>query len=389
MVSVPPSQALSPRRGPWPRTPQTVRLAWTIAAGAVASFVPTTARAGNGVHPRTPVLWPDPPCMTVVDRSIGATVILPYDIPFEDTEVTPDEVSDSRRHQFLGFCEPTHPQRFLPLWITDVDVDAAAAKGLLDPDGLTTEDVLETSTTWAGCWDRITGDDERRPITFEMADEDIVWDVSSLPPGTYTVYGYTWEPAFNLWTRRPGAVKIVDGADPASTAPAAAISSPEIIVRANEIAEVEGCVDAMDGSTISAWWAPTEGGGEPQWMPFVEDQPVTTGDFIIDFAPPEEAVGRSIMIRVDVNDPMTRSYTTYMSDLVIVLKGTGGTGGCESGNFVTSPECGDSSTTAPMSPTDGGPQCACVADPRRRNRDLWLAAALPIVAVAWRRRSRP
>ena len=91
---------------------------WVIFGFAVVLGAPALAYAGNGTHPRTPVLWePAPECLTIVDRTVDAKLTFNYTIPYEDTEPTADEVDDSRRHQFLAFCHGHSRQEPLPVWI--------------------------------------------------------------------------------------------------------------------------------------------------------------------------------------------------------------------------------------------------------------------------------
>jgi hypothetical protein len=179
---------------------------WGLLGLATAWIVPGAAEASNGLHPRTPVQWNDTVCMELVDRTADPVYLLDYDIPFEDTEVTTDEVADSRTHQFFALCRQYHAQEYLPNWITWADLDAAAAKKLVDPGAFDDLDVFETSPVWADCWSRITEDDARRPITNAMADMDVPWDTSALPAGTYIIEGYTHEPAFNMWSSRHSGV---------------------------------------------------------------------------------------------------------------------------------------------------------------------------------------
>ena len=222
--------------------------------------LPTLARAGNGVHPRTPVDWqPAPACMTVVDRTIDTKLVLTYTIPYEDTVVTADEVADSRRHQFLAFCRGHSRQEPLPVWLSNADVAVAAAKSLLDPADVKPEDVFETNAEWQDCWFRITGDDQRRPITFAEAAKPVVWDTTLLPVGPYVIAGYTWEPAFNIWSERIGVVKVIDDPDPSMSPPALALTNGEEIKFGNEVLSLVGCLDAMDGSTIAGYWSLTTG----------------------------------------------------------------------------------------------------------------------------------
>src|SRR5688572_11729148 len=259
----------------------------------VALLAPSLANAGNGVHPRTPVVWNDVECRTMVDRASGSMWHLDYGIPFEDTEVTEDEVADSRRHQFIAFCRDNSPHDFIPNWVTWADVMAAAEKDLVDPTTITDEQVLETSSAWDGCWFRINADDARLPITTENAEAGVDWDTTGLPAGGYVIHGYTWEPAFNLWVQRPGFVKVIDG-DPDAVGPAVAVTTGEIILYQDDTGIIEGCVDALEGSTISASWSVAQ--DEPEWMPLVEAEPVEGNTFALEFPAPMALAGDSGMI---------------------------------------------------------------------------------------------
>ena len=168
----------------------TRRLASSAVAAAVM-LLPSLALAGNGSHPRTPVLWPKAPCRTIIDRSVEPTLALAYTIPYEDVDATPDEVVDSRRHQFLAFCRGTNVQEPYPTWVTWKDADAAKSKGLTPPD-LADEDVLETSPEWKDCFVRITSEAQRRKITFAEAMKGVSWDLTGVTSGPYLIHGYTW-----------------------------------------------------------------------------------------------------------------------------------------------------------------------------------------------------
>ncbi len=309
-----------------------------------ALAAPALARAGNGVHPRTPVLWePVPACMTVVDRTVDAKVVLAYTIPYEDTELTADEVADSRRHQFLGFCRGHSRQEPLPVWLSDTDIAAAAAKSLIDPASVDPEDVFATSTEWKDCWFRITGDDERRPISFAEAMKPVVWDTSMLPAGAYVISGYTWEPPFNTWSERRGVVKVIDDPDPAKNPPALALTNGEEIKFGNEVLSLVGCLDAMDGSTISGFWSLTSA-ETLDWQMFASDVPVSGDAIQLDYIPPPEAWGEQIAIKVEVTDPMDRRFTAHLDTLATILPPVADTGGCEDtgSNFIGNPGCGSS-----------------------------------------------
>lgn len=320
-------------------------------------LVPVTAYAGNGTHPRTPVEWePLPACMTIVDRSESPVVEFEYGIPYEDTELTADEVATSRRHQFLAFCRQHTIQIPLPSWLTMADVEDAQDKGLVDPDLEPEEDIIDLNPDWKDCMVRITGDDERRPINFAEADKPVVWDTTGVPVGAYAINGYTWEPQFNVYWLRNGVVKVVDDPDPAMSPPALALrnlSDDEIIVYKGEDLRLFGCLSATDGSTLTGYWARTDiKDGQLTWNMFADDVPVAGDEFELMFTPPAETQGQLIAIRVDITDPMDRTYTAHMDRLASVLESeapveTGG--GCDGTTFIVDPNCGsggDSSTGA-------------------------------------------
>lgn len=346
--------------------------AWVVAPQGVAS-------AGNGTHIRTPVNWAGAPCMTVIDRSVDPVYALSYAVPFEDTQLTPDEVEDSRRHQFFALCRDRRDEQYLPNWITSADLDAAVANALGDPASVDPSvDVLETSAEWAGCWARITADDERRPITFEAASEPVQWDTSGLEAGTWVVEGYTWEPWTNLWTHRPGAFKIVDDPDPAASAPAVAFDFSEQPVYVGEVAGITGCVDAMAGSTMRLEWSPDVIGLEPEWSLVEEGIAVNGSSFTYDWTAPTEAAGGPVIFRATVDDPMGRSWAGYSHAALSVLSAPDP--GCgDEGGFIHD-DCEDEAGAG-----EGGGGCA--VDAPEFGRTTWgglgwlLFAALAGLAI--------
>lgn len=328
-----------------------MKLARFMLLGAVTAVTAVTAlgtaRAANGIHPRTPVLWePAPACMTIVDRTIDPKLVLPYTIPYEDLRPMDalDEVDDSRRHQFIAFCAGHSPQEPLPVWLSQADVAQASTVDIIKPEDVMAEDVMETSPTWKDCFTRITADDARRLITFAAAEEPVVWDTTGLAPGAYVVAGYTWEPVFNIWSQRGGVVKVIDDPDRSKTGPALAISNGEEIKYPDEVLTVVGCVDAMDGSTLTGYWARTDDDTSDvlEWMPFAADTPVEGDSFALPFMPPAASVGGQIAMKVEVVDPMDRRYTAHMSVLASILEGSAGeSGDCSDSsiNFISPPDC--------------------------------------------------
>ncbi|MEM7152139.1 MAG: hypothetical protein AAF799_04815 [Myxococcota bacterium] len=324
--------------------------AWLL--GTTLVLVAGSARATDGVEPRIPPDWTDPACIQIVDRSAGSSTInLPYSILEEDLDIPNEEVEDSRRHQFFAFCRSYPLTRYLPTWITQADIDRADLVGL-GPTGVEVGDLLEEDPAWDDCWFRITEDDDRRPISFDVAAAGVDWDTSQVPAGTYLVEGYTWFPPFNEWNDRAGVIKVVDEPDLAASGPAIAISNGEEIVFLDETVTIEGCVSAMEGSTIDAYYALNE--LPEQWVAFAEDEPVDTESFAIELAPPEELFGESLMVRVEITDPMGRSFVHHMREFVVLLESSG-PGSCDEGGFIGGAGCqgtDDGSSEGPAD-TDG------------------------------------
>lgn len=375
-----------------------------VVVGLGLLFVPASAWAGNGTHPRTPVVWSDTPCMTIVDRSVSPIHSFGYAIPYEDTDVTDDEVVDSRTHQFFAYCRDRHLEEILPSWITEAEPMAAATAGLGNLDNVDLElHVLENNPEWADCWTRITQDDQRRPITFAAAAEPIEWDTTALPAGTWVVEGYTYEPWFNMWTSHPGVFKIVDDPDPAASPPAAALTFAEQSVLFGEQATITGCVDAMAGSTMTFSWALSSAVDEPVWIESAVDVPVEGSSFELSYEPPIETVSSSVMIRVQVTDPLDRTWIAHAIEYIGVVEDLGDEG-CDEGSFVTNPcdteagetgatETGEAGTDDPsetgptLSDDGGGSGCGCTSGDSEP-ADLAALGLLVIVAQI-RRRRRP
>ncbi|WAS95143.1 hypothetical protein [Nannocystis punicea] len=379
-------------------------MASRLVVGGIAAIgclgAAATARADGGIWPRTPALWPDDtPCMTVVDRSQSAVLQFTYRLDHEDTYVEPEELPGSRRHQFVGLCR-VDPYWWLPTWISQADVAAwnAWEVGLDEsPMVVDPEDVLETSSEYGDCFARITADDARRPITFAAADEAVTWDTTGLPAGGYVIRGYTWHPPFNAWSR-PRVVHVVDGPDPATAPPAAALALTDDFFFADEGLTMTGCARAEPGSTLRAYWADhPQDGVSYEWNGFVE-QPLVGETFALTFLPPPEALEKTVLLRVDVTDPQQRTFSAHSDLLVTVLPGqqpdcynsflscmdseTGAspTTGDDSGAQPTSTGAGDSAGGQTGEPA-GGCGCATAA-----NGGGWALAGL--LALMRRRRLR-
>ncbi|MGH1343767.1 MAG: MYXO-CTERM sorting domain-containing protein [Nannocystales bacterium] len=324
-----------------------------LALGVFATS--SDALGGNSQHPRTPVEWDDVTCMEFVDRSVEPNYTFVYGIPLEDTDLTPEEVENSRTHQFFALCRQSSPRESLPTWITTADVEQALLayeEFATPPDG----DIFELATEWDGCWYRINADAERRPITDVAASQPVTWDTSAVPVGVYTLAGYTYEPVFNVWAPRVGGVvRVHDGGDPAANGPAAAITTNEQTPCVGDSILLEGCVDALPGTTMTASFAVDSDTTEPTWVPFAQDVPIDGEAFSVNWVTPQETSGESVLLRVDFIDPNGASYTAYQYEPNIVLPAESagcapGPSGCE-GGFVMDPAC---ETTGAGSTSDSG-----------------------------------
>lgn len=329
-----------------------------VVAGAlgVSALFSTQVQAANGIKERIAVGWEPGECMNYVDRSANPIYEFRYTIPKEDPapleELLPDEVEDSRRHQFFAMCEQRDAQiNQPPLWISEEDVAAALERNLINDNTVDPQtDVLDNHPGWTGCFQRINGDNDRFPIANESVADPVQWDTTDVPEGVYYLWGYTWEPAFNLWEPRRGSVvKVFDGGDPAAIGPAGAVTTGEVIVNAEDSTLIEGCADGLQGTTVQGYIASTiDAGSEgwsPPWVPFTDPIELTDGTFALELSPGSQYATQTLLVRVDVTDPQGRTYEAHMFELVNVLPGSSD---CDEGggNFLGPPGCGgDESST--------------------------------------------
>lgn len=279
------------------------------------------AEAGNTVHPRTPVLWPDAPCIQTIDRSVSSSFAFSYAIAREDTLLTIDELDDSRTHQFFAFCRQWPAGSPPPNYVSLADLQRAIDNGneldaskLDDP-----EATLETSPAWAGCWTRVTADDARRPITFEAAAEPVVWDASTVATGTWVVAGYTWEPPYNLWRRAPWVVRVVEGSETAEQLqPAAALGETPELLNEDEPTALPLCVAADASASVRLGWAPSDE-QPPQWREAEAIPSEGATMLALPFAAPPEAWGLTLVLRARV-EGAGGAYSTHPLGSLVVIK---------------------------------------------------------------------
>ena len=338
----------------------------------VASALPTgEAAAANQAKPRIPVTWSAAPCAQIVDKSQGTTVHFEYGVGEEDVGPrTPDEVDDSRTMQFFAFGKQDFAGK-PPRWISQDDIDRAAA---VDPmvvaSAIEPVDILTTTSRFTGDdWRRVTADDARVPITFAQAAMGVDWDVTDVPPGTYVMWGYTWEPVNNEWSARPGFVKVIDDAGQAAAAgPSVALLADEAIVDVGMPHPVPGCVDVAAGSTLTLQWGELVGSLEPQWETVIDAEPVSAGDLAIDFVAPAAAAARTVKLRAIVDDGAGHTYVAYGPRTIAVNPDAGGDAGGEAGDD-----------------GGGGGGCACAGVRASGPRGLAVLTML-LPTLVWRRR---
>jgi hypothetical protein len=321
---------------------------------AAAIAWPRPAAAGNEAHVRTPVLWPSE-CGRVVERSVDPVAHFDYTIPYEDTNKTAEELPDSRTHQFFALCRQHGVSELLPAWITRDDVDRSVVAGLLEPDEVTYREILDETTIWTDCFVRITGDDERRPITFAEAELGVDWDTSTVAVGVWSLAGYTFEPTLNLWRDRPGFVKILDDRDdPEQDLPAIALLADEQAVGPGEIMRFEACVDVLEPARIELEWAPFQPSLE--WQPLDTIEVDADGSLLLDLPAPIAAADSELLVRARLIDALGREYIAHGPVRVSVSA------------------CPEQGCSEPVAPGDEARGCS--TRPRTNAAGIWILLGL-------------
>ena len=348
-------------------------LALGLGSGAGLMTRGNVAYAGNEAHVRTPVLWPNE-CARIIDRSVDPVAHFDYAIPVEDTEVTADELVDSRTHQFLALCREHPSTELLPSWITRDDVDRSLAAGLLEPGTeLGAEAILDESPSWAGCFVRVTADDARRPIAFDVAAQGVDWDTTGVEAGVWSLAGYTFEPALNLWRERPGFIKIVDDRDdPEQDLPALALLGDEQLVDPGAAVVVDACVDLLGPGTIELEWAEFQ--PALSWRAWTSVAVEADGPVQLELPAPSAAADRTILVRARLTDALGRTREAHLA--VALAVGPCPASGCED---EPDPE------PEPIDREASGGRCAATSDSRGL---AWAVFGFGILVLRRRARSR-
>ncbi len=326
------------------------------------------------------MVWAEGSCLTIVERQTDPRIHLEYGVDADDTELTIDELPDSRTHQFLAFDRHWPGSEKLPRYLSEADLQRALDAELDDLGELGPDQVVDSHAIWGPAMTRITADEARVPITMAQAAMGVDWDTTGLEEGAYIVAGYTWEPPLNLWIPREGVVLVVDTLA-ADNPPAAAVTvareTLDALASVEEAFEFAGCVRAMEGSQAHYEWRLV---GEDDWQEFASAS-VEGESFSVDFFAPAEAAGEELDLRIRIVDPMSREFSAYPRRKISVLAEPGSeseSGGEASGEESGGSEDGDGETGAT---TDSGSGGACRVTDRGAPALAWLA-----LVCFWRRR---
>jgi len=310
---------------------------------AVAALCPGDASAANTLKARVqPAFWGDR-CIVTVDRTVDPIATLGIAIPYEDVGLTEDELPDSRQLRFYALCQDHAVEAPLPNWVALADAQRAVDHGIIDvlPPA---EDVLESASAWQG-----VGHDgqagtcvlpmgEGVPISCSATAPGIAWDTTEVPAGSYVVRSYTFEPEDNVWARRPGVIRVVDGDE--EVGPAITITAPRSKATAYEAPGfiVTGCVAGAAGTTVSLEFAEAAAvaqGDATAWQT-VREWTVDTPTFEVLFVPPPEVVYKAVYLRAIATDPQGRSWVAHADHEIVVL-----------------PDCGQADGSAAVGIADG------------------------------------
>lgn len=321
-----------------------MRRLWMVAAVALPSVLSSsTAIAANTNKTRVaPAFWGEA-CIVTVDRSVDPVATLGLAIPFEDDSLTEDELLDSRRFQYFALCEDHPVQRELPNWVTMDDAERSLDLGLIET--LPGQDeILATAPSWqsvghdgqAGtCVVAINGADARVPITCQDTAAGIEWDTSGVAAGTYVVRSYTFEPQTNLWARRPGLVRVVDGDD--DPGPSVTLTTPRRKATTYEKPGfmVSGCLAGAPGTVVTLQYAEAAAVAaedESAWTTSHELTP-DASTFEALFVPPAQTVYKALYLRAIATDPQGRTWVAHADHEIVVLPDCGQADGGQVGSI--------------------------------------------------------
>jgi hypothetical protein len=358
--------------------PRRSQRAW-LASCACALSLFSAQRANAHAAPAAPPLFEADPCFTLVDLDQQQELSIPYAVPMDDAELTAGDIPlpDALTHQFLAFrgtfalqgfnpvyyrLDPDADHIPLPLWITWDDVQRAAKSSSdhflgYEFSDATRDEVLESEPGFEGQWLRVTADDARVPITRAQSFRGVRWDLSQVEPGIYSIAGYIFSPPYNGWEARPGVVKLTrKGVNP----PAAVLDRVQETLFGGQGRRVSACVDVPAGTRMRAT-ANYEDMATHEWVPWGQEQTISTGRVDLCFVNPRPMQGGTVRVRLELTDPEGNVSAFYSPDTLTVLSGAQP---CEESSTVCCPNgSGQPSEPVPMAKTAGAPAAGAPAQP--------------------------
>ncbi|MGB1698429.1 MAG: hypothetical protein ACPHRO_00660 [Nannocystaceae bacterium] len=292
-----------------------------LLAAAVASVIPSLARADDGAKIPTPVSFASRDCVLEVERTDDPLVQLRWMIPFEDNVLGVHEVPNSRRLQTFAFCRDPRPDEVLPNWINLEEAEGAVVRGELE--ALPPPEEILSSSAWAvepghngvpgDCVWPIQSPAQRTPFTCDDTERGVTWDTTGVPEGPYVVRAYTYAPNNNLWSARAGVIRISDAPVDARP-PLGAILDPQREAKLGVSAplQVRACVSGASADSLDVEWALATStlADEASWYPVDASALATTG--ALSLTAPPEAMNQAIYLRARAssseNDATWQSY---------------------------------------------------------------------------------
>ncbi|MBL4685613.1 MAG: hypothetical protein JKY37_13545 [Nannocystaceae bacterium] len=261
--------------------------------------------------------------MTIL-RPGDAALHITIGVPLEESAPTADEPPGTRSFQFFAVCREPFPAQELPPWIDVADLDAAQAANpeILTPDASL---ILPTSS-WAGCVLPITPRDPRMPISCEGTAPGIEVAADALPPGNHVLYGYTYEPAKNVWTPRVGLLRVVGEAGDDVLPPAVAFTYPvsDSVASTGRGVTLTGCATGNAGTTIEFSWATASNliaFGDEAWEPFDSLAIADADTFSVPFVPPPGTDYKVVKFRGLATDPAGGQWAAYTRQPMVLEPG--------------------------------------------------------------------
>jgi hypothetical protein len=209
----------------------------------------------------------------------------------------------------------------LPLWLDLDDLTRAEAANAptIAPNFHAAdfvEDVLSERLDLESYWRPIGLAGMRVPITMDQAMLGVTWDLRDVPAGLYQVVGYVFSPPYNAWEPRPGWIKIIDDM---GELPAVTVESIDASLFDGQGRRVAGCVDAVPGSTLSAWFSLEDAAEGPRWQPFAQGVPVERDRFELCLHKPADGSAGIARVRVAITAPDGNATVAHAPDRLVLI----------------------------------------------------------------------